>query len=440
MISPSLKRALGAGAAILVVGLLPGFFQQKRLGELRQDQEKLAGEAADLGLSGVGDRTGVRLTKRQRADLEKRVDRLSSGLIEIAEELEANEKDGASPDGEFQTRAMELMRDLAGLDAGQIQRVVQKLREADGLSNKTRSDILAFVIMTSADSYPEVAVAMYVESADLMEASNLRGQVISAALGRWAEKDPNAALAWIRKNSDQHSDVVDDDTRQAVLSGVAKKDPSAAFGLIDQMEFEDPETAVHAIMISGGTDAEGRTAVLKALREHLAGIADADEREMTGSDALELMARTIDTEGFDSLSGWIEDAKLTQEEKEQFSAGLTYFTTKQETGKWVEWLAANLSEEQMGDPVRELVSEWTQQDYQSAGKWLGTVADGPARVAAVEAYAEAVAEYDPQVAAQWALTLPPGEDRENSLRAVHDNWPADDPNGAAAFAREHGLE
>jgi ferric-dicitrate binding protein FerR (iron transport regulator) len=58
----------------------------------------------------------------------------------------------------------------------------------------------------------------------------------------------------------------------------------------------------------------------------------------------------------------------------------------------------------------------------------------------VQAYATAVAEYEPKVAAQWAMTLPEGPAREATLQAVYQNWPASDPDGAAAFAREHGLQ
>jgi hypothetical protein len=134
------------------------------------------------------------------------------------------------------------------------------------------------------------------------------------------------------------------------------------------------------------------------------------------------------------------EAKFTPQEKEQFAGGLTYFTTKQDTGRWVEWMAGNLSANDLPDPVREIVGEWTQQDYVAAGKWLSTAADGPAKTAAVESYAEAVAEYEPQIAAQWAMTLPPGPGRDSTLRTVYQNWPASDPEGAAAFAREHGLE
>ena len=131
---------------------------------------------------------------------------------------------------------------------------------------------------------------------------------------------------------------------------------------------------------------------------------------------------------------------LTPSEKVRLANELTYFTTKADTGRWVEWMSGNLPEELFAEPVRKLIGEWTEQDYVAAGKWLATAPDGPAKVAAVEAYARAVARYESQVAGQWAMTLPPGTARNATLRAVHQNWPADDPEGAAAFAREHGLE
>jgi hypothetical protein len=89
--------------------------------------------------------------------------------------------------------------------------------------------------------------------------------------------------------------------------------------------------------------------------------------------------------------------------------------------------------------VGNLVSQWTQQDYLAAGQWLTEVPDGPAKTPAVCAYAETVAEYEPQVAAQWALTLPAGEARQRTLLRIYQNWPKADAAAAAAFAKEQGL-
>lgn len=43
-----------------------------------------------------------------------------------------------------------------------------------------------------------------------------------------------------------------------------------------------------------------------------------------------------------------------------------------------------------------------------------------------------------QTAAQWAVTLPPGETRKETLDAVYKSWPQDDP--ASKAAREAFME
>ena len=255
------------------------------------------------------------------------------------------------------------------------------------------------------------------------------------------ELDPAAALAWIQENGGKYPKIVTEDSKYNFIGGAARKDPAFAFGLLDVMEFEDQENAMHRILESGHDDPGQRDLVLGALRGYLTGIEDEAEREETGAKALEIYARSVDGGDMDSLTGWMEASKFTDLEKEQFAGGLTYFATKEDTGRWIEWLAGqNLEGEAVAGPVRDLVSEWTQQDYLSAGNWLSAFPDGPAKSAAVEAYAEAVAEYEPHVAGQWAMTLPPGRAREAALNRVYQNWPETDREGAAAFAREHGLD
>jgi hypothetical protein len=153
------------------------------------------------------------------------------------------------------------------------------------------------------------------------------------------------------------------------------------------------------------------------------------------------LAASAGRDGFDSLADWISESQLNPEEKAHFARSLAYPITKQETGRWVAWIAGNLADSSSPDKVRELVGDWTQQDYQAAGTWLAAnpLPDGPAKTAAVASYAVAVARHEPRIAAQWAMTLTPGPDRDSALSAIYQNWPPDDPDGAAEFAREQGL-
>jgi len=437
-----MKKSITLAIAILALGAIPGLLQQKRLNAVRSEVDKLTAEAVKLGVAddaslSPGER---RFTKRQREDREKRTRGVTADIIAFARESDAAEKNGGKRDAEFEKRVMDVMAHLTELDAAQIKQVIAGLRDCQDVPAGTRGNIIAFAIMSLAKDHPEAAVALYAESSDMLDKSMLGDHVISTALSRWAEINPTAAVEWIKKNTEDASDISGDEAKRGVISGIAATNPKLAFKLLGELDVDDPMTAIHAIVMTGHESPERRSAVLAALREHLAGVTDESEREEIGSKALEIFARTADKEGFDSLTGWISESKFTPQEKEQFASGLTYFTTKQDTGRWVEWMAGNLPAGSLPDPVREIVGEWTQQDYVAAGKWLTTAAEGPAKTAAVEAYAEAVAEYEPQIAVQWAMTLPPGPGRDSTLRTVYENWPVSDPQGAAAFAREHGLE
>jgi hypothetical protein len=55
-------------------------------------------------------------------------------------------------------------------------------------------------------------------------------------------------------------------------------------------------------------------------------------------------------------------------------------------------------------------------------------------------FKSALPEYEPASAAQWAMTLPPGEDRDETLKSVYQNWPETDPAAKEAFKKQHGIQ
>jgi hypothetical protein len=65
-----------------------------------------------------------------------------------------------------------------------------------------------------------------------------------------------------------------------------------------------------------------------------------------------------------------------------------------------------------GHSIHQIVRIWTETDYQAAGKWLATTPAGPTKNIAIRSYAETVSTLDPVTATQWAMTLPPGPDRD----------------------------
>lgn len=434
-----MKKSIALTIAILVLGVVPGLFLHARLTHLREEHRKLVVEAGKFGLSDH-DSVETHLTKRHHVGIGKQAGAIADEIVSFSSEIEQLKKSGGKQDQALQDRALDVMSRLASLDPATLKQVIAALEENSSISEDTKRNIIGFAILNLSDDHPEAAVALFTEAAGILEKSTIGDQVISSALTRWAEVSPDAALSWIRANTAKYPEIAGDEAKRAIIAGSAANDPKLAFKLLGELNLDEKSGAIQAILASGQDAPEKRDAVLAALREHLAGISSDQERDELRGEAFESFARNLNSEDFEASTAWVVKAGFTAEEKEKFAAGLSYFNTKENTGKWIDWLSKNLSSESVTSPVSELVGEWTQQDYQSAGKWLVAAPDGPAKAAAVQAYATAVAEYEPKVAAQWAMTLPAGPARDSTLQSIYQNWPASDPDGAAAFAREHGLE
>jgi hypothetical protein len=160
------------------------------------------------------------------------------------------------------------------------------------------------------------------------------------------------------------------------------------------------------------------------------------------------LAGSIARDGFEAGSKWIAAAGLTQQELTSIitglNVGLPNSNMGSETGRWIEWAAANLPAGERDKSIQNLVSQWTGSDFQAVGKWINATPAGPTKTTSIRAYAETLSRYgQPAAAAQWAMTLPPGKDLDETLKQIHNNWPKNDPaakEAAAAFAKEHGIK
>jgi hypothetical protein len=47
---------------------------------------------------------------------------------------------------------------------------------------------------------------------------------------------------------------------------------------------------------------------------------------------------------------------------------------------------------------------------------------------------------DPEMAEQWAMTLPVGQDRNASLNVIYSKWPENDEASKLAFPEKHGIQ
>ncbi len=185
---------------------------------------------------------------------------------------------------------------------------------------------------------------------------------------------------------------------------------------------------------------EKRTATLNALRDHLAKIPDEKVREKLAEDVVSYFADGIISDGFEVGSKWMINAKLSSQEMDSITKSMKSQIRDGDHQKWIEWSSSHLPLENAKNSVSQMMTGWTYKDYAAAGKWLSAAPDGPTKVAAVRSYAETVSQYEPEAATQWALTLPPGRDRDEALKSIYQNWPRKDTAAKEAFAKQHGIK
>ncbi|MES2921853.1 MAG: hypothetical protein V4819_09910 [Verrucomicrobiota bacterium] len=436
--SASLKKSILLSLLILALGAAARLLQQQHLSVQQENYRKLTAEAGPLGVT--GDPSEPRLTKRQREQRDNDALALAGEWIALTREMEEFEKRGERPDEAFSQRSETFLTRLEGLDVSQLKRIINEVRGNRQISEKGRRTIITASIQMITEAHPGAALAMFLECSELLGKNEDSNDVMTTALSHLATTNPQATAEWIERNSAVYAATADDFTHTEVLDSIAGTDPKLAFKLIGSLHPEDPSDAIQTIIGTSEDNPEKRDAILAALRDHLATLSNAEDREQIRDEAFEAFAQNIGKEGIDSVSRWIEKSKLSPEEKARFASGLSYSATEADTGRWIEWMSENVPAENLTEPVQDLVGDWTQQDYQASGKWLAATPESPAKHTAVLAYAAAIAEYEPQVAGQWAMTLPPGPVRDETLKVIYQNWPGSDPVGAAAFAREHGME
>jgi hypothetical protein len=252
------------------------------------------------------------------------------------------------------------------------------------------------------------------------------------------ESDPDAAIRWYQDHRSLFAGSDGDRVISGLLSGVALIDPKIAFALINTLGLPNIEHAVGTIVHRARTHAQ-RDAALAAFRDYLKILPASADREAIAFEGNSSILRNSFYDGFENATRWIDSAGFSQQELETF-ANRVHFISSEECGKYLDWLIRTVPTEKIAsEAVPQQFFGWIQADYQAAGRWLESAPEGPAKTAAAATYAQALSPYLPEIAAQWAITLPLGKARDHTLREIHQNWQKADPARATAFAKTHGI-
>jgi hypothetical protein len=426
---------------ILAAASFWGMRERRILLTLREEHRKVVHEAASLGVS-TDLSTPFTPTKgnmRQREDSTRKVRDFAASLVSFAKEMKEREKSGKEPDAAMQKRLMEMLEGILSLNGSELKILIAEIRGRSDLDDEMRKEMIGFSIMMLAQQHPQAALALYTESSDMMEGLPMGRHIVSSALGQWAKDQPLEAIEWIKSHSGKHKDLVTDEVKHSALAGAARTDFGLAFQLAGEIHVPLTDGSLLHTMADSATTAEKRTEFLAALRKQAALLNDKEAADLLLKSGANALFSQAAKDGYDKTVAWIDSAKLGPDERAEFVDGLNYHHTRSETGKWLDWISSEaFLNDKAEETTRELVRDWTRNDYKAAGEWLAKSPAGPMKNEAVISYAQIVAPYDTDVAVKWADTLAPDQ-RAKAIHGIHSSLRQKDEAAAAEFAKRHGL-
>lgn len=436
-----MKLPLALTIIILAAGSFWGMREHSALTTLRERHRRVVEEAAALGLPADASIQffPTKVSKREREDSTRKVRDFADKLVAFAKQLEEMEKSGEQPDQEQQKRIMDMIEGMLSLNGDELKILIAEMRGRTDISDEMRKNMIGFSVIMLAQEHPETALALFTESSDLMEDNPMSKHVLSAALTQWAKDQPLAAVEWIKKNSVKHKELVTDDAKEAVIAGAAKNDFGLAFQLADELKLNEDKASVISTLLQSADTPERQSEFLAAIRKQAEAMTDKKKAEGFLKSGVSQLLSKVSASGFHASMEWLKTANLSADETWGLSSGLHYHQTKADTGKWLDWMASQPADERHSkDTTRDLVQNWTANDYKAAGEWLAKSPAGPLKETATLSYLETVAPYDPDVAAQWAGTLP-ADKQAVAMKNIHEALQKKDKAAAEEFAKRHGI-
>ncbi|MBK1882262.1 hypothetical protein JIN85_07540 [Luteolibacter pohnpeiensis] len=442
-----MKLSFIIATIILVVGGIFITRNQHELIDLKLRKVKLVAKATSLGISGDPSNPDPKLRYashiRNQVEISQNAKNLSKDLLQLVQDMEemasAQDAGNSVDDADLQARAMELFGKLSEMSSAEIKYVIGELDQITGIPKEMEDGIKGLAIMLIAEKNPSLALDFIQKSNTRFHEQQMRSRIVTEALSLLAREDPLAAKKWLDQHGKEFSDAANSDTQISILTGSAKNNPVLAFQMLKDLD-PDQMSRGAAMLAQTATTNEERTALLQAMRSELGNLDSDEQRQQVKGSFISSLTASLARGDFESSTAWLDEANFSQEENALIAGGMQYANTLQSSGEWIAWMSDHMPSEQLAGSVNNLVSEWTRNDYQSAGKWLQQAPDDAAKAPAVQAYARSVAPYEPEIAEQWALTLPASETRDQTLQMIRSQWPESDPDGKAAFEKRHGLK
>ena len=428
-----MKFSLLIAAIILGIAALIAVPRQQKIKTLTTEWTELEAQAAERGVpidpkvpfSSDRIRSGS-----SRVAREEKVNDFADELVAFYHKMKTLEKEGKSGRAENMKEIAEIIEKMSSFSPAEI-RVLVKIISADGsIEQNSKLELIGFSTMMMASDNPESALAISLEARESLGAkSEEHDAMLQMILQQYAAKDPVSAAQWLSDNEDKMGEI-DKGMKHRLVAAASKQDIGQAIGMIQTLKLGDDNSAYGSV--ASGVNSDNADTFIAALR-------DSDASDDQRAHALRALAGSELLKDFKTATEWLEGG-LNADELKTFTNSLHYHNVKDEPEKWLSWLASNEQpSEDESEATKNIIAGWTRADFAATGEWLNSQPDGDLKDQSVYTYAQTLAEHEPAAAADWALTLTEGENRNALLKDILRSYEQKDPEAAAAFAEKHGV-
>jgi len=259
-------------ATLTVILLLASYAWQdhQRLATAKLEHERTLAEARGLGTEMSGEVNRSLTNRPPRQSLPGREAKAKAAALKLTifgNDLEAPATTGPQRDQKQQAIYLEGLAEASTLDAAGLEMLAGEILSNEKLNAVTRRVVLFVVASTAATRNPAAVLALYTGPTDLARVTQMQsGLLVGLALEKLADERPAQAVEWIRRNSQDHADLINDEIKATVLGVAAKTDPALAFSMLDEFGFAN-NAEVIAIVAKAAVTTDPATAAQWALTQ-----------------------------------------------------------------------------------------------------------------------------------------------------------------------------
>lgn len=262
-----------------------------------------------------------------------------------------------------------------------------------------------------------------------------------SAIGGWAAKDPQAALAWLKEYEAANKSEGGEGGR-----GGRDRDGGAGMlklGLINGLAQSDPQAAL-AVIATMDENERGRLVGVVAQRELKQGVESAarwatsiQDPEMRKA-AMASVAGEYARQDPAQAAAWLTSAGDGTVDPGAVGSVARAWVEK-DPEKALQWINTLPAGQAQNEAYEDAFRSWARIDPTASSTYLNSMPAGPSKDAAITSLVRGIVGEDPSAAVQWASTISDEKARMETLVRAAQEWNRQDSASAQAWIASSGL-